>query len=883
MLKSKGSKSSRFALDAALDVRIRVFQDITISENQMRTSAEPRPSETRRHGVNNDRVMSVFEVNARKSRVILDKTPNGTKVDTRIFAEVEKVEMVLGSMIFASNFSRFLTHNPSPVLEWDLHQLALMVGTRRISVSAEDSFLTIHEGCQDIIFTSVWRVLNYIQPISSLVRDHSRRAQSLFQLRLRWLVGDEVHIPSRNMLSAIQPSFFVQTGEPSSLREDLSWKFLFHLREYVSTQYFDDLPSKVPDEEKRVGREELIRALQNRQTSWAADNDRVNLMDTPVSKKLVDGTTNRNDTLKRPLRSMEALLFKCGRSTATFRGAPAAQDLDQTTIELVNAQLSVTLIDRPIIVPAISLSPSSITARKYSPETNITGENTLDAILRTEVDTIRAVVYPKIIKTLHQFVHAWKGTVPRRDAPTKPAEKEQPEQDWLRLLLNGVVTIETHVLLRSVVLQAAAENIIFELSTEDLNSSTAVMMSRPNFISPSGLDAVVNHVSTTRDLSVKAKTRASTSSGVLAAITVTGGAASLVLQRHAEEQPFAKCVLHTSVFEVSVPRSAIRLYYFIDQWRQDYLPGLGEMLQPLALELRKETPKPKRTENKGVTPPIRFHLHASANVVAVTLQVMHGTWLTWKVLDVISYAKTVTTSLTSAQVYGLQLTKQKITVASMSSPGSEPSARSSPKIALDLSLPTISVSGSHSSSEVGLRVLIKTLRVNIKPAHWDALLSVQQKFGSDFNDLLLIISENRKRLSGKSSQPTAKPTHSKLIFDVQAKFEGFNISMESPAAIQYLECHNIHASLNTRQHGQWSVNLTDLSAYLLPKATLRSRTRANSHSVFVTVDLNASDRPVEGDAEVPQRHLSFAVTKFHALMQPSSINELSSFIDHIQV
>ena len=83
MLKSKTPRLSHFALDAALDIRVRIVQDITISEDHMRTLAGYHPPKAERNDINNDRIMSVVEMNLCKGRVILDKTPDGSKVDTR--------------------------------------------------------------------------------------------------------------------------------------------------------------------------------------------------------------------------------------------------------------------------------------------------------------------------------------------------------------------------------------------------------------------------------------------------------------------------------------------------------------------------------------------------------------------------------------------------------------------------------------------------------------------------------------------------------------------------------------------------------------------------------------------------------------------------------
>jgi hypothetical protein len=868
-------------LETDLDCHIQFIQDITT-----RTAQTGRLNDNNAD-LNGNRSMSVLEVTLSNVQ-LLSAIPSDQKAGDTVFrADVDQITTTLGRMTFSPTSSKFLTHTPSSVLEWDLRQPSFTLTGRCASLTVGSSALGVREGCQDVLFTSVLQARDLSQNISKYARSQAKQSKALLQLRMRFLLGDKGRVQSRNVLSAVQPSFFVQSGKPLRLREDLSWRFLFHLRDQPSSAGWDAASFNAGAEDTLNARDELLRTVHDRQTSWVADNDRVELMDIPVLKMLFETRSESSGASERPFQALDLLHFRCDRSSVMLLEVNDGRSSDQTAFNITNISFSMTLLDKTIVIPVVSLSPSSMVARKYSPDTDYTGESTATLLVRLEIDGVNIAIYPNMIATLQTFVHAWKEHVSLNREVSKVVKSDSRNSSWKQRYLKGIVAVEAHVSLSSVILQAAAQNMVFELSTERLHTSTFAMLSKPNFVLTDGLDIALSHSSTVKTFSIKARARASsTHSDVLAAVTSHDGAVSLVFQSHSQTLPIARCVLHTSQFQISVPRSAIRLYYFIEQWRQDYLPGLGEMLRALATEFRGGSPSPRKRKRADSIPTF-IHFHGSADLIEVSLQVMHGTWLSWRIYDTITYAKGSPSSSKDAYTYGMQFTRQKISVSSISSPVEPTSRSSSARVALEMSLPTISASGSFNHSDVEVRVLVKILRVNFKPAHWDALLSVQQKFGSDLNDLLLIISENRRKRRAKlAGSPDSNNVKRKSNVKVHAKLEGFNISMESPTAVQFLECHDIDATLNTLDQGEWEVRLTDLSAYLDSKASLKSDNRRRNHSVFITADLHASDRAVKrredvGDEE--QRYLRFSITMLHAVMQPSSINELGSFIDHIQV
>jgi hypothetical protein len=157
---------------------------------------------------------------------------------------------------------------------------------------------------------------------------------------------------------------------------------------------------------------------------------------------------------------------------------------------------------------------------------------------------------------------------------------------------------------------------------------------------------------------------------------------------------------------------------------------------------------------------------------------------------------------------------------------------------------------------------------------------VQQKFGQDFNDLVSLVEETRR----KRAAPTQKlsPISMALNYSGFLKMRGFRIGLEGISSTLYLECVDIGGGINNDFGRAWNIGLSDLALSLAPRASsgaLASGFNRNHRSAFVIIDFqgNSNSEGVEGKA------LRVSVTKIHAVMQPSSIGEIGDFIDHLQV
>ncbi|KAF7361830.1 hypothetical protein MVEN_00527500 [Mycena venus] len=446
-----------------------------------------------------------------------------------------------------------------------------------------------------------------------------------------------------------------------------------------------------------------------------------------------------------------------------------------------------------------------------------------------------------------------------------------------RKLDDGILpyrTLEVITNMHRIRLEAAAESLVFEFGLSGLQVVSSVLL-RPHHSAPRTMSFSVLF----KELFLRARSPADVSvrslQDILASITFTVCKINSLVRFESTMASQIRLVFSVGGFHFNVPRSALRLYRFAQEWRADYLPGIEATVQDLLSELNRAplkplSPTPSRSTQRSPT----LHLHGEIESFGVSLQVMHGTWLSWRVYNVILYFNSLGAL---KQTFGLRLASQIFSITAKSNTQDVTAASTKLKVVF----PSLSVCGDYNGSHIQTIALVDFLEFKVKPAHWDTLLAVQQKFGQDFNDLVVLVQETR------SSSPAAKPkpTHkeSRWKYTGFLKMRGFRIGLEGLSSTFYLECFDISGSIDNLSRRMWSLKLTDLALSLAPKATVEPGNSAfNRHrrSAFVIIDFEVKGE--DGTSEVLNTVLQIAVTKIHAIMQATSIGEVGDFIDHLQ-
>ena len=191
----------------------------------------------------------------------------------------------------------------------------------------------------------------------------------------------------------------------------------------------------------------------------------------------------------------------------------------------------------------------------------------------------------------------------------------------------------------------------------------------------------------------------------------------------------------------------------------------------------------------------------------------------------------------------------------------------------------------------------------------DNILTVQDHFGKDVDELLGVIKAKRARQAETLEvQPSTdaevavvdkvKKELEPIAWDAQVALRGFKVGIKGPQATQWIEAELLegHASstaLSSAQVLHWQASVQNLALSLAqhnPDSAAKGPTDRRYRLAFFRLDLSASNAVINlpelpaasvyGDDRTP--HLHFRLPRVHAVIQPSAIEALGDLVDFYQ-
>ena len=724
----------------------------------------------------------------------------------------------------------------------------------------------------EVVSTHMDTIIDAIDAYRRLRSHILSMARIRVHLILQWSQKHSVVDP----LSTTQPSYLVQTGRPHEIRIHPASKILIYIRSCLRF---------LPAEER-----EVIQHL----SEWEVDDsvtreDVIALLEGQLAGLAIDGDATS-------LANLRVITRIFGAPDLT-RPAPAHErHIQAVGIRLQSTKISVLHPTRGAS-SEVSLNSVDLTAASKKSELHIASAKTPKDPSRDKnrsvvqhvsvsavLNGIEVLMLPHILNLAQSLVRLRKRPrVTARPSPSPPAP--QPSQS---LWKKPTLLVDVVLSLNAIRLQVAAEKLIVAFNVSHLDFiSTAYTRThsghppRPEvsanasfFLDSMALEA---HSSSDRDFPVP--------QDMLAEISVKKTSFNCALRHEVSLTPTIRAALVVGALRLSVPRSAIRLWKFIEEWKANYLPGFERTIQALVSELRQGPSTPSSPTNTQLKLPTT-HFQFSVGSCGVFFHVFPGTWLSWELFDTLAYLKLgvgVTKSRRLSSIFGLKCSSQRVSIASYSKGGRLDDAPEKGR-RLKVALPSITITGTYENHGVHVLVSAGFFSIMVKPSYWDTLLSVQQKFGNDINDLLHVIADARAR-NPPAQKPDVPPSSSPqwTLQSGSFKAKGFRIGLVGNSATLFFECQDIAGGLKGGEgRGKsWQLNVTGLGLSLAPRsfAVMKSvEFDGNRRSAFVIIDCK-----VEVDHRTAQKFLRIKLCKIHAILQPSSIGEIGDFVDHLHV
>ncbi|KAA1471307.1 hypothetical protein DENSPDRAFT_799140 [Dentipellis sp. KUC8613] len=689
-----------------------------------------------------------------------------------------------------------------------------------------------------------------------------RRSQHHIREILKWSEEHSVVYP----LSAIQPSYLVQTGMPHDLRIDTTFRILFYLRDclrFFEASEHEALKEAQLEGAPLISAEEIVDLLQRQTTSLATEADLVSLSDLGVLSKIFPsielGQASQNAQSTFPLSEGAVIQF-----TSIVVQVWDDEHTSPSIVGFKNAKITACFRQS-------ELQPSA--ASKATLPRDRTRQKLRHLLLSISLREVDVCVVPHLFKFGQNLLQIQGQTTSSRifeQRPLSPKNQAPASTD--------LPYLELSLSLQQFRIQAAAEKLVIVWRIGHIISVSSALIRNQTF-SDLSINTLVRFNSISLEAHSCPEKTSSAAEDVLASVILRRGGVHAVLRQELILSSTIRGAISADEFILSVPRSAIRLWRFIDEWRAEYTPGIDAMVKTLSSGKKS---KPVTDSSKPLSMPISqkkypaIHIQGSLKSFRIRLHVMTGTWLSWELFNIVAYLRFSTTSSRKpSRSFGLRIGSQQTSISS-----NRVDSQSSFADRLTLDLPSITVTGQYQDKGIDIIVRVGLFQVTVKPSYWDTLLSVQQKFGQDFNDLLLFIDDARRKRSS-SVRPTAQQGSGSSIHSGMLKINGFRVGLEGHSSIVYLECQDINGGFSADSAGLWHMNVTGLALSLTPRAgapSARAIFNQNHCSAFVIIDCKVKvGRRRDGD-----KTLNIVVTKIHAVMQPSSIGEMGDFVDNMQ-
>ncbi|EMD37359.1 hypothetical protein CERSUDRAFT_114033 [Gelatoporia subvermispora B] len=745
------------------------------------------------------------------------------------------------------------------------HDLDLSLGSSTLELDHDAPRLTLAVATTILAFANRSRTVLTRFLASKIAHDLHILSYVVASLRQR---------PTVDPMSTIQPSYLVQKGLPDVLRKNVVFKILVHIRNCL--QYLDpstrEALGKPNSKEPSTTTQDIISEIENQYVEVGADEDSSSISQHSLLLELFP-STDRPPQREDPTSELQTICVTVDGAAMIVRH-PVSSLRSQFSIH----SLAILVHVRPsIFLPSSTLNLSKSHTTLFPHEKERVSLRHVSISLN--LGAIACTIFPQSMQFVQVLLRESRNSrdVAQRDTPNSPRPSPSNTSESLGKQ-SPVYYIDISLSTQSLRVTAAAEALIIEFTT------TGVTYASNSLAKPPTHHGEVMGLSLNHSLSFeKAILQACSADDVtniaerrtLASIALTNGKINVMLQRDFVSKMTVRTVVGLQNLHLDVPRSALRLYRFIEQWRADYLPGLEAAIQALLTEYRSA---PKRTPSRASTRPHRpeapsIQVQMSLSSIKVTLQIMRGTWLSWDVLQTTMY---MTPSVDSRRkkVFncGVQMGPHLFAIWVKS----QSALRSTSSDRIKLELPTVTLRFRYDGKSVHSLALVDFFNLTVRPSDWDTLLTVQQKFDQDFNDFVHLIGETRKKRAKIVDVPSPSPQKSPG-FSGSFRMKGFRVGLEGLTSTLFLECDNINGGLENSARPMWHLRLSDLALSLASRSRLSATLDRMHRSAFVTVDFQAE---MESGSDGDQ--LQLAVTKVHAVMQPSSIGELGDFVDNLQ-
>lgn len=452
-----------------------------------------------------------------------------------------------------------------------------------VNVKTGDFSLDFQQRSSEAVIGSAASALRTIRQMSSrLATRRDARQRQFRRLVVACVNASSLKPGVTDLLGQVQPSFLLASGGPADIRMDAQWRVLIHIRhlfrhfnvhERATLQRQLNTYADVSDTDFAT----VQGILRQRLGEFVFDVETVRNQANPLWQLLYPSPSPKRATsLSTDPRLRRPIDLTFSSESASF----ALLTADERTDEFSSGSLEMQLHSRQMVYypdgPGNMSSQASLnrSAKDLAP-TDL--PFALQVAVMVKLDACSTWVSPNLIPFTRHLLRVFRGfsaqlVSPAAAGPRSPVAATptvspvEPHFD---------VVVDVNVQLPSIVFSTRAQHIAVDLRLQQvqlaLTAKVANVGAKAKSHAMSAILKLDELAVDARDLRPKTQS-SSHAKDVLASLSFRNTAVSCVGQLQHEQPPKFRTVLDLHAIRFVVPRSALRLYQLIEEWRLNYLP-----------------------------------------------------------------------------------------------------------------------------------------------------------------------------------------------------------------------------------------------------------------------------------------------------------------------
>jgi hypothetical protein len=379
-----------------------------------------------------------------------------------------------------------------------------------------------------------------------------------------------------------------------------------------------------------------------------------------------------------------------------------------------------------------------------------------------------------------------------------------------------------------------------------------------------------------------------------------------------------RLIVASTAVRGSIPKDAIRVYEFIENWGSENLSTYDSLLTELREGLDEddvvgganthkmaamETSSPTLIDILGDT---ALAVELIIPEVILDLQAMRALRMTYSIRDISAHAR-IEDGLIGSRVVGP--VESGISIGSQTVQFFAKLDDDKNRMLADsyttFDLPVIRLQARFDSlpcRQITLSSTIDSISLSLDATTIDHILNVQDRFGQDIDELLNAIRAKRAKFNtAPHSSSLAVASTDSVVWEARMALRGFKVGVQGPQATQWIEAELLEgvAQSSDRSGIAWSGSASNLTLSLAQRHNTSSRESGaamdrRNRLAFFRLDFTASNEnlaldlvnlpplPALSDADTTTTHLHLRFPRVHAVLQPSAIEALGDLVDHFE-